>query len=508
MAQSEPFAQIQSGYDEKHSDGEAGLDVQMGKGNDCMAELPHVEAEVEKRLLRKLDYRLPVVTGLLYLVAFLDRSNIGNAKIVGMQEALSLDSKSYNWLLNIFYISYVIFEFLAFMWKVVPPHYWASGTVFLWGTASTCQAAVRNKQGMMALRFIMGAAEAGFGPGVPYLLSFFYNRREIGFRCGLFLSAAPLANSFAGALAYGLTSGHSGLANWRLLFLVEGLLTVLVAPVAFFFLPDSASTAKFLTEEEKAAAGARSLRRNGEETTDHSINCKDTLRTLMDLKPWLTALMYFSCNVSFSSLPVFLPTVLKDMGFTSIKAQGLTAPPFFASFLVTIFSTWVADRTQQRAIVIMALSTVGAIGYVITGVCTEVGPRYFGVFLCACGVFPSIGNILPWVLNNQGSDSGRGMAIVILNIIGQCGPFLGTNMFPDSESPRYLKGMWVCAAFMFFTVFVAFCLRTLLAWENKKLDKQYGTVLRPQGGNNATGNGGGAQHLAEEKYGELYRYVL
>lgn len=109
--------------------------------------------------------------------------------------------------------------------------------------------------------------------------------------------------------------------------------------------------------------------------------------------------MYFSCNVSFSSLPVFLPTILEDMGFTAINAQGLTAPPYFASFLVTIATTWLADRLQQRGLVIALSSLVGAIGYVLLAACTSVGVRYFGVFLAAVGVFPSIANILPWVLS-------------------------------------------------------------------------------------------------------------
>lgn len=111
--------------------------------------------------------------------------------------------------------------------------------------------------------------------------------------------------------------------------------------------------------------------------------------------------MYFSCNVSFSSLPVFLPTILKEMGFTAINAQGLTAPPFFASFLVTIATTWVADRTQQRGLTIVGLSVVGGVGYILCATCTSVGVRYFGVFLAACGVFPSIANILPWVLSES-----------------------------------------------------------------------------------------------------------
>lgn len=110
-------------------------------------------------------------------------------------------------------------------------------------------------------------------------------------------------------------------------------------------------------------------------------------------------LMYFSCNVSFSSLPVFLPTILKDMGFTSINAQGLTAPPYFLSFLLTIATTWLADRFQQRGLMIAFLSIVGAVGYVILATCTTVGVRYLGVFLAAAGVFPCIGNILPWSLS-------------------------------------------------------------------------------------------------------------
>jgi cyanate permease len=110
-------------------------------------------------------------------------------------------------------------------------------------------------------------------------------------------------------------------------------------------------------------------------------------------------LMYFSCNVSFSSLPVFLPTILKEMGFTAINAQGLTAPPFFASFLFTIATTWVADRLQQRGLMIAGLSAIGGVGYVLLATCKSVGVRYFGVFLAACGIFPSIANILPWVLS-------------------------------------------------------------------------------------------------------------
>lgn len=212
--------------------------------------------------------------------------------------------------------------------------------------------------------------------------------------------------------------------------------------------------------------------------------------------------MYFSCNVSFSSLPVFLPTILRDMGFTSVNAQGLTAPPYFLAFIFSILTTWIADRSQQRGLMIVLFSIIGAVGYVMLATCTSVGVRYAGVFLAAAGVFPCIGNILPWVLNNQGSDSARGMGIVILNIIGQCGPFLGTNIFPSSDSPRYVKGQSICAAFMFFTTLLALCLRTLLVWENKQLDKKYGSKAE------RAAAGEKSQAVGEENFGADFRYVL
>ena len=203
------------------------------------------------------------------------------------------------------------------------------------------------------------------------------------------------------------------------------------------------------------------------------------------------------------------------MGFSSINAQGLTAPPFFLSFLLTIFSTWVADKTQQRGLTIIVMTTIGGIGYILLATVKTVGVRYFGVFLAASGIFPSIANILPWVLNNQGSDTRRGAGIMLLNLIGQCGPLLGTNVFPPNEGPRYIKGMAISAAFTFFTGVLALGLRTLLVWENRKLDDKYG-VIGKRGGKGGGGQMDPANGVIEdegagagqENYGPNFRYIL
>lgn len=148
----------------------------------------------------------------------------------------------------------------------------------------------------MVCRFFLAVAEAGYSPGIPYLLSFFYTRKEIGLRVGLFLSAAPLATCFAGALAYGITSGHTALAGWRLVFLVEGIPAVLLAVVAYFFLPDCPESARFLTDDEKEAARARSIRQVGEEGGARlgSIKFKEVGAALVDPRNWIIAVSLYN----------------------------------------------------------------------------------------------------------------------------------------------------------------------------------------------------------------------
>lgn len=245
-----------------------------------------IDPAVEESLVRKLDLHLVPLVASLYLLAYLDRSNIGNAKIAGMAADLDMTGDDYAWLLTIFYISYICFEFFALMWKLVPPHMWAAFVVLGWGIAATAQAGATSWRAMMAARFFLGLFEAGYGPGIPYLLSFYYLRHELGLRCGLFVSAAPLATCFAGALAYGITSGKPSIANWRLLFLVEGLPTILMAAVTWFFLPDSPAQARFLTEEEKVVAKARGVRQVGDEEAQRigHLSWPDILAAVLDLK--------------------------------------------------------------------------------------------------------------------------------------------------------------------------------------------------------------------------------
>lgn len=291
-------------------DVENGVSKENGGEGDTTPEgtLSYTQEEVDV-IVRKFDLRVVPLLSVLYLLAYLDRSNIGNAKTAGLQKDLNLSSNDWTWLLTIFYIAYIIFEPSTFGWKIFKPRYWVFSVVLGWGILACAQAAVSTWSSLMIVRFLLGAVETAYGPGVPLFLSFFYLKHEVGRRIGYFFGTAALASAFAGALAYGIVQADTSIANWKLLFLVEGAPTVIMAFVALVYLPNGPGEAKFLTPRQRQIALARGVRLEVDRPK-MGVSLHEIKNGLLDGKNWITSMMYFSCNVSFSSLPVFLPTIL------------------------------------------------------------------------------------------------------------------------------------------------------------------------------------------------------
>ncbi|KAF2688174.1 MFS general substrate transporter [Lentithecium fluviatile CBS 122367] len=444
----------------------------------------------DKAVLRKLDRRLVAFMALLYCLSFLDRSNIGNARIAGLADELKLSSRQYEWLLWAFYITYIAFEWMTLMYRIVPPHIYISLCILSWGIIASAQALVTSFSFLLFLRALLGISEAAFGPGVPFYLSFFFRRNELAFRTGLFISASPLSASFAGALAWLITKvGEKGpLSPWRLLFLIEGFPSVVVAVWAWDFVPDGPGVARWLSPRQREVAVMR-LRSEKENDKDdemaekqdrgsghgRGINHRQVLQALKDPKCYLTAFMFFSCNVAFSSMPVFLPTILHDMGHTSLTAQALTAPPYLFSFLTVLLTAYLSDRLRTRSTFVILHSLLATTGYATIALCGYFLPpaqlvwlRYLALYPAAAGFFSAITIIITWTLNNQESDTGKGTGVAIMNVIGQMGPLVGTSVFPQEDGPAYVKGMAVCAGFMALVGVLAAVLRWVLIRENRR----------------------------------------
>ncbi|KAL2855820.1 major facilitator superfamily domain-containing protein, partial [Aspergillus pseudodeflectus] len=215
---------------------------------------PQFSPEMQKRVLRKMDLRLIPMLALLYLLAFLDRGNIGNAKIEGMLDDLHMSGREYNWCLTVFFFTYVAFELPSnLLLKKLRPSRLLPLLMVAWGIVMTLMGIVQNYHGLLIARLFLGVAEAGLYPGIAYYITLWYPRHLAQYRQAMFFSAASIAGAFSGILAWAIAKmdGVGNYAGWRWIFILEGILTVLVGVVAPFFMYDFPETAKFLTEEER-----------------------------------------------------------------------------------------------------------------------------------------------------------------------------------------------------------------------------------------------------------------
>ncbi|POR35094.1 Alkaline phosphatase [Tolypocladium paradoxum] len=436
-----------------------------------------VSEEANLRIRRALDRRVLPIVCCLYVLSYLDRGNIGNAKTAGAQDALGLDSTQWAWVLNSFYICYVVFEWTTMFWNIFPAHVYVSVLCVCWGAAAMSSGAARSMAELAVTRCFLGVFEATFGAGAPYFLSMLYKRRELGFRMSFLLGMSPLANTFASSLAYGITQIRASLEPWRLLFIIEGSLTVLFAPVVYFFLIDSPAKARFLTDEDRVLAIERLQLKDS--TANDGVRWTQVVAGFTDYKNYVHSLIHFCANYSFAALSNFLPTIVQDMGHDPVTAQGLTAPAYFAAFLLCVLASYVSDRFGRRGLVVAGTAAMGVVGYgLLAGIRDEnrAGARYAGVWLAACGVFPALSINVTWILNNQGGDSKKGAGLAIFLTLGQCSSFISSVVFPRGDGPFYTKGCAIGGGLTGLIVILALGMHVSLGWENRRRDRLYGPV--------------------------------
>ncbi|EAU87174.2 hypothetical protein CC1G_05863 [Coprinopsis cinerea okayama7 len=244
----------------------------------------------EKALVRKLDLALVPWPSFLYLLTFLGRTSVGNAKLYGLDEDLGLSDSQYLLSLTIFFISYALFEVPSnVLLKKLRPSIWLSLMMFIWGLIMLSQAFVRDFPQLMAVRWLLGMFEAGLFPGVSYYLSCWYKRSEYGLRAAWFFSAGTIAGAFGGLLAAAISKmdGIAGKPAWAWIFILEGILTVIVSTASFWIIQDFPETAKFLTEAERTVVIRRLQSDNQFSAGGEKFRKRYLWQSLKDWKTWI-----------------------------------------------------------------------------------------------------------------------------------------------------------------------------------------------------------------------------
>ncbi|KAA6410729.1 MAG: Major Facilitator Superfamily [Lasallia pustulata] len=426
----------------------------------------------ETKLRWKCDLHvLPAIT-VLYLLAFIDRVNIGNARIQGLEKDLKMKGHDYNVALFVFFIPYILFEVPSnILLRKIAPSTWLSSIMFCWGVVTVCQGVIQSYAGLIVCRFLLGLFEAGFVPGCIYLISMYYQRYELQWRINLFFCAGILSGAFGGLLAFALANmaGVAGYNGWRWIFIIEGLGTVVIAAVSKFFIVDWPETSKFLNDDERHLL-LRRLRIDVAEAKMDRLDKKAARRIFGDWKIYAGITMYFGVVNTGYSILFFTPTILKALGWTSIRAQVLSIPIYIVSCSFTLLAAFTADRLRHRYAFTMIGVLVATVGYsiLLAQQRVPVSARYLAVYLITVGGYITQPVTLVWLNNNMGGHYKRSVSSALQVGIGNCGGIVASNIYITSQAPTYRVGyavglglLWLCG--MACTVFFVG-----LRMENKK----------------------------------------
>ncbi|TBU37694.1 MFS general substrate transporter [Dichomitus squalens] len=404
---------------------------------------PPLSTEEQRRLWRKIDWHIMPIITIMYLCSFVDRSNIGNAKLQGLVTQLDLTGNRYNIALTMYFISYDVCAIPAsIVLKKFRPSRWLPGITVLWGITTSLMGIVKNYPQLVAVRLCLGVAEAGFAPGVFIYLSMWYPRHMLQTRLGLFWGGATLAGAFSGLFAFVISfmSGTAGLLGWSWIFIIEGIITVVVGVIAFFVLVDFPNTARFLTPEERTYVIHRKKVDNSSVGEDEHFALRHVWEAFTDWQVWLISLVNMTVLTAVYGISLFLPSTINGFGFNATISQLMTVPPYVvATATVIIWSIW-SDRIKKRSPFVLCGLLLCLTGFAINISNASIGVKYFATFLVATGAYGAYPADTCWLTNNLAGHYKRAVGIAIQVIFGTSGGAIASNIFRSQDAPRYILG--------------------------------------------------------------------
>ncbi|KAG0633986.1 major facilitator superfamily domain-containing protein [Tuber brumale] len=421
--------------DAKHIDGAVTPDSLESSDVACFDE------KRTKKLLRKLDWHLVPFLALLYLLSFLDRTNIGNARLAGLEKDLGMKGLNYNVALAVFFPWYVAAEVPSnLMMKRTRPSLWLTIIMVAWGITMTFMGFVTNYVGLLLCRMVLGFTEGGLFPGVTFYITMWYRRHECGLRMAIFFSAATLAGAFGGLLARGISemAGVGGKPGWAWIFILEGLVTVIVACMAIWAINDYPETAKFLTSEERKEVHRR-LKADRTSLADE-YHIKYFFHAIKDWKIYVHMLITIGIYTPLYSFSLFLPTIVKNMGYTNKESQLMSVPPYVFACFCTITAGYLADRSKQRGVYMITACLTSIIGFTMLISTHKPAVQYIGTFLAAGGIYPNVPMGVAWNGNNIGGSTKRGVGIAMHVGFGNLGGIIAAFAYRSTDAPRFFSG--------------------------------------------------------------------
>jgi ACS family tartrate transporter-like MFS transporter len=385
-----------------------------------------MSAELETRVLRKITLRIVPFVMLLYFIAFIDRVNIGFAALT-MNKDLGFSPTVFGFGAGIFFLGYFLFEVPSnLILDKVGARIWIARVMITWGLISGAMAFVQGSTSFYALRFLLGAAEAGFFPGIILYLSFWFPARQRAAVTAIFMAAAPLSTVLGSPVSGALLEMHGllGFSGWQWMFVIEAIPALILGVVVLFYMTDRPEQAKWLSDEERnwlvTTMNAESAKKAG--TASHSI-----WRGLADLRVIALSLVYFGTSAGLYTLGIWAPQIIKEFGLTSMQVGFLNALPGVVAVVAMVLWARHSDRSGERTWHVVGACLLASLGLVLAGFAGSVIAVLLALTLVNVGISsakPPLWSMPTMFLSGSAAAAG----IATINSIGNLGGFVGPAM--------------------------------------------------------------------------------
>lgn len=413
---------------------------------------------VENMTYRKVAFRIIPLLMICYIIAYLDRVNVGFAKLQ-MSEELGFSEAIYGLGAGLFFIGYFFFEIPSnILLHKLGARLWIARIMITWGLLSALFAFVQTEWQFYILRFLLGAAEAGFYPGVILYLTYWFPSHRRGKMFALFQAGSPAAGIFGNPLSgWIMDQFHdtAGWQGWQWMFVLEAIPAVVLGVVILLYLDNSVKAAKWLTEEEKAIISRDIEADSKGKAASHSL-----MSLVKNPMLWVMTLIYFCFVMGQYGLTLWMPTLIRASGVTSNVTIGLLgAIPFICAIIAMVIFSRSADHYRERRWHLVVPALLGAVGFVVAASATNTTVSIIFLSMAAAGVLacaPLFWSLPTAILSGAAAAAGIALINSVANLAGFISPYM-VGIIRDATHSSEL-GMYVLAGFLILGAAIVLCI--------------------------------------------------
>ncbi|KAJ4402552.1 hypothetical protein N0V91_007090 [Didymella pomorum] len=453
-------------------------------------------AEEERKLVRKLDFRITLWAWMMFVSLDLNRKNINRAISDNMLKDLGMNTNDFNYGQTIFLAMFLFAELPSgLISKKLGADRWIPTIICAWSIVSASQCALTSKSQYFAICALLGLLMGGFIPDIVLWLTYFFKSNELPTRLAWFWTALSFCNIVGSLMAAGILQmrGLHGWGGWQYLFLIEGILTFVIGVFSFVLMPAGATQtaswfrgkAGWFSEHEEYIMVNRILRDDpskGDMNNRTGVSPRLLWKTITDWEQWPLYLIGLMAYIPPSPPTTYLSYILRQLGFSTFQANMLLIPSQFLFAVQLLVVTWISKKLKERAIV-SSLSNFWIFPWLVALVTLPAGSNPWVRYALLSGLlsYPYCHAILVgWNAANSNAVRTRAVSAAFYNMFVQAGNIIASNIYRNDDQPLYRRGNKILLGICSFNILLFFFVKAFYLWRNKVRDRQWNAMTKEE----------------------------